>query len=185
MLPYTVEFTNEDKESIKQFFDEFHVAFPDMSPLYLTPLFLIIDIKTWKFPESFHEGIVAPQVEFIEQNETLKRVLQELQKKSENTMNKTIVNNEGEWSPWWHKMDWEDTSLLDDHYFYLVTIPYFQTPMKAKWHNDICHWEIFGVPTGIPGQCRCMYVDEWETDSDMRVIAWMHLPEVYKGETIA
>ena len=37
----------------------------------------------------------------------------------------------------WHKMDWEDTSQLQDHYFYLVTYRGLKTPMKAKWHAEM------------------------------------------------
>ena len=82
----------------------------------------------------------------------------------------------------WHKMDWLDTSALKDHYYYLVTIPFFETPMKAKWHVEGA-WEIFGVPTKVHGECVCKYCHEWDKDDDdMRVIAWMDIPEVYKEE---
>lgn len=84
----------------------------------------------------------------------------------------------------WHKMDWNDTSMLQDHYYYLVTIPFFETPMKAKWHSEMGgHWEVFGVPMGNPGECGCTYHYEWEEDDDERVIAWMEMPDVYKEDS--
>ena len=93
------------------------------------------------------------------------------------------MSNEGGWEPWWYKMDWNDTSLLKDHYYYLVTVPHYDTPMKAKWHADpgLEHWEILGVKVGY-GKYISVYAHQWDASDDHKVIAWMHLPEVYHEE---
>ena len=80
---YLNEFTQENKDKIKVFFDEFQAAFPDINPLYIMPLLFTIDINTWKFSNVFHEGAIAPQIEFIEQNETLRQVFQDLNNRNQ------------------------------------------------------------------------------------------------------
>ena len=73
----------------------------------------------------------------------------------------------------WHEFDWDDTSKLKDHYFYLVTHKKYETPMKAKWHEEGA-WEI------ISSLCNQYdYVEPWD---EKFVIAWMELPKCYKEE---
>ena len=74
----------------------------------------------------------------------------------------------------WHEFGWNDISQFKDHYYYLVTHTKYETPMKAKWHNEMggC-WQILGG-TGDNSD----YVYSWD---EKYVIAWMELPEIYKG----
>lgn len=60
-----------------EFFESYHAAFPDSNPMFVLPLVFSIDMKTWKFPEIFHSGPIAPQIEFIEKSEALRKLMQE------------------------------------------------------------------------------------------------------------
>ena len=79
----------------------------------------------------------------------------------------------------WHKMDWEDTSQLQDHYFYLVTYRGLKTPMKAKWHAEMggC-WEVRGIP--YLKKLSIEYWYPWEENNP--IIAWMDIPDIYHKE---
>ena len=77
----------------------------------------------------------------------------------------------------WHRMDWDKYSGLENHFYYLVTIPEFGTPMKAKWHDE-GYWEVLGIKS-IPGWGKYVYPYDEENSN---VVAWMDLPEVY-GES--
>jgi hypothetical protein len=69
--------TEEQKALIAEFFESYKVAFPDSNPLAVLVLVFSIDVKTWKFPEIFHHyGPIAPQIEFIENSETLRKLMQ-------------------------------------------------------------------------------------------------------------
>lgn len=79
----------------------------------------------------------------------------------------------------WHKMDWNDISQLQDHYYYLVTHKNYKTPMKAKWHseNGGC-WEVLGCWGGDFHQFSD-YDYSWDNHV---VLAWMDLPDIYREE---
>ena len=55
-------------DTIQQFLDDFKAKFPEADPMIIPLLVLMIDSETWRFPESFHQGTIAPQAEFIEQH---------------------------------------------------------------------------------------------------------------------
>lgn len=69
--------TEEQKALTTEFFESYRAAFPDSNPLAVLVLVFSIDMKTWKFPEIFHYGPIAPQIEFIENNEALRKLMQE------------------------------------------------------------------------------------------------------------
>lgn len=68
---------------ITEFFESYQAAFPDSNPLAVLALIFSIDMKTWKFPEMFHSGPIAPQIEFIENSESLRKLMQERKDLSE------------------------------------------------------------------------------------------------------
>lgn len=80
----------------------------------------------------------------------------------------------------WHKMNWEDTSELKDHYYYLVTHTDYGTPMKAKWHNEAggC-FEVIGVPKSLH-EYDVEFVWSYESEDHNPIIAWMEMPDIYK-----
>ena len=65
----------EQKALITKFFESYQAAFPDSNPLAVLALVFSIDMKTWKFPEIFHSGPIAPQIEFIENSESLRKLM--------------------------------------------------------------------------------------------------------------
>lgn len=65
-----------DQESLQRFFEDFKAQFPEVNPMFVLPLLLSIDMKAWKFPEIFHSGPIAPQIEFIENCEALRKLMQ-------------------------------------------------------------------------------------------------------------
>ena len=67
----------KQKALITEFFESYQAAFPDSTPLAVLALVFSIDMKTWKFPEVFHSGPIAPQIEFIEASEALRKLMQE------------------------------------------------------------------------------------------------------------
>ena len=69
--------TEEQKALITEFFESYQTAFPDSTPLAVLALVFSIDMKTWKFPEVFHSGPIAPQIEFIENSEALQKLMHE------------------------------------------------------------------------------------------------------------
>lgn len=73
----TFEATDEQKALITEFLEDFKVQFPEVNPLFILPLLYSIDMKTWKYPEVFHCGAIKPQVEFIENHEGLRKLMQE------------------------------------------------------------------------------------------------------------
>ena len=80
----------------------------------------------------------------------------------------------------WHKMDWNDTSLLQDHFYYLVTHKGYKTPMKAKWHNDMGGiWEVIGTTYGFDVGKEYWY--SWETENP--ILAWMEMPDIWKEDS--
>lgn len=68
--------TEEQKALMTEFFESYQAAFPDSNPLAVLVLVFSIDMKTWKFPEIFHSGPIAPQIEFIENSEALRKLMQ-------------------------------------------------------------------------------------------------------------
>lgn len=62
---------------VSEFFESYQAAFPDSTPLAVLALVFSIDMKTWKFPEVLHSGPIAPQIEFIENSEALRKLMQE------------------------------------------------------------------------------------------------------------
>ena len=61
---------------------------------------------------------------------------------------------------------------LKDHYYYLVEYKNYETPIKAKWHNDFGgHWEIF-IGNGKPNE----FVYEWDDNNTIK--SWIQLPSV-------
>ena len=72
------------QQSLQQFLEDFKAQFPEMNPMFVLPLLLSIDMKAWTFPEIFHHGAIAPQIEFIEKNEILKNLFQKQKQKGEN-----------------------------------------------------------------------------------------------------
>lgn len=77
--------------------------------------------------------------------------------------------SEQKWIPW----DIEDDPRLKDHHYYLVTHTAYSTPMKAKYHDDVPHFEIMGV--SVKNTDTAYF---WEKT----VTAWMDLPETYQGD---
>ena len=71
-----------------------------------------------------------------------------------------LLNEQPQWHPF-NPLEPDDTGLKD-HYFYLVTVKGFKTPMKAKYHDD----SPFGFLPPLTG------------DFDpCDVIAWRELPD--------
>lgn len=68
--------TPEQQALVSEFFESYQAAFPDSNPLFILPLMFSIDVKTWKFPEIYHAGPLAPHLKFIEQSEILKKIMQ-------------------------------------------------------------------------------------------------------------
>ena len=68
--------TPEQQALVSEFFESYQATFPDSNPLFVLPLMFSIDMKTWKFPEVFHSGPIAPQIEFIENSEALRKLMQ-------------------------------------------------------------------------------------------------------------
>lgn len=56
--------------------EEFKTRFPDTNPMYIPILLLSIDTETWTYPEIFHHGAIGPQIEFIENCEALRKLMQ-------------------------------------------------------------------------------------------------------------
>lgn len=82
----------------------------------------------------------------------------------------------------WHKMNWKNTSELQDHHYYLVTHRDYMTPMKAKWHSEFGGtWEILGCPA-MSGMIFSSNRYENSYDAEHYVLAWMELPDIYKEE---
>ena len=71
----------------------------------------------------------------------------------------------GMWIPWV-----ANDARLKNHYYYLVTHVDFDTPMKAKYHDDGDYFEVFGVYPNLA-------VYQWYGD----ITAWMNLPDIYLG----
>lgn len=69
--------TEEQKDLMTEFYKSYQQAFPDSNPLFALALIFSMDIKTWKFPEVFHSGEIAPQISFIENSEALRKLMQE------------------------------------------------------------------------------------------------------------
>lgn len=67
----------EQRALMTEFFESYQEVFPDSTPLAALALVFSIDMKTWKFPEVFHSGPIAPQIEFIENSEALRKLMQE------------------------------------------------------------------------------------------------------------
>ena len=63
----------------------------------------------------------------------------------------------------WNKFDPMDDDKLKDHWYYLIAMEGYETPMKAKWHSDLNMFEVKGVN-------RAVYNDE--------IRAWMEMPEM-------
>lgn len=70
--------TEEQKALMTEFFESYQAAFPDSTPLAALALVFSIDMKTWKFPEVFHSGPIAPQIEFIENSKALRKLMQNM-----------------------------------------------------------------------------------------------------------
>lgn len=77
----------------------------------------------------------------------------------------------------WNKMDWDNASgILKNHYYYMLTVKGFGTPMKGKWHHEMApYWEIH-----TEGKTIVEYI--WDHEKgDEKVIAWAEMPEIFKG----
>lgn len=68
-----VHVSEKNKADLQQFMSEYQAAFPEGNIMMVLPLLFTIDMKTWKFPECFHEGNFREQIEFIENNEALRK----------------------------------------------------------------------------------------------------------------
>ena len=76
-------------------------------------------------------------------------------------------------TPW---NEWvEDDTRLEDHYFYLVVDKEYGTPMKAKYHDDVPHFEIYGATKSNLVR-ECVYFFE------NRITHWMPLPPTPKTD---
>lgn len=84
----------------------------------------------------------------------------------------------------WHKFDPKNPgSDLKDHFYYLVTHKGYETPIRAKWHNDIGgHFEVF-VTLDVSEYGDNEIIEYWFSwDKDNPILAWMDMPEIYKEE---
>lgn len=72
----------------------------------------------------------------------------------------------------------ENQDKLQDHYFYLVTHADYGTPMKAKYHDDMCgYFEIKSSDKKIPVE----YVDPILSKSKIKYFMPMpEMPDDYK-----
>ena len=73
-----VHVSEENKADLQQFMSEYQAAFPEGNIMMVLLLLFTIDMKTWKFPECFHESDFREQIKFIENNETLRKAFQEI-----------------------------------------------------------------------------------------------------------
>lgn len=67
-----------DQKSLQQFLEDFNAQFPEVNPMFVLPLLLSINMKTWKYPEVFHHGAIGPQIEFIENHAGLRKLMQNM-----------------------------------------------------------------------------------------------------------
>ena len=65
--------SEENKADLQQFISEYQAAFPEGNIMMVLSLLFTIDMKTWKFPECFHDGDCREQIRFIENNEALRK----------------------------------------------------------------------------------------------------------------
>lgn len=65
-----------NQDDLTQILEEFKTRFPDGNPMCIPILLLSIDTETWTYPEIFHSGPIAPQIEFIENCDALRKLMQ-------------------------------------------------------------------------------------------------------------
>ena len=75
-----------DQESLQQFLEDFKAQFLEVNPMFVLPLLLSIDMKTWTFPEIFHHGAIRPQIEFIENHTGLRELMQNMKEKRDGSV---------------------------------------------------------------------------------------------------
>lgn len=82
-----------------------------------------------------------------------------------------MTREEAKGYPKWNKLS-ETEDMLKDHYYYLVAVPMYKTPMKAKYHIDE-RLQLLG--TGAWGD-ETMNILQYEFNK--MPIYWMELPEM-------
>ncbi len=76
----------------------------------------------------------------------------------------------GKWIPWKSEND----EHLKDRHYYLVTMRTYDTPMKAKYYDEVLpHWKVYG--TTIENTEYIYFADD-------QITAYMELPKCYKGD---
>lgn len=72
-----MDISQENMEQINAFGERFKERFPDVELMMIIPLFMIIDAKTWTFPDYIRNLNQTKEIlDFIEHDEELKDLFQ-------------------------------------------------------------------------------------------------------------